>query len=145
MHQKEWKWAQEPGRMRPLCRASLRWSSSGSSSPEVYRGRLPAGVAPRSSCSQWSCRDLQLMKLRLPSLQASGADSLLGAAAGCGYGVRRHWHLTLPAANAVVKMGAWQDLLLILKKRLALPAPQCRNQGAGGGGLYGSCEAVDLF
>jgi len=47
-------------------------------------------AALRSSCSQWSCRDLQLMKLKLPGLQASGADSLLGAAAGCGYGVRRH-------------------------------------------------------
>lgn len=61
----------------------------GSSSPEISRGRFPAGVALRSSCSQCSCRDLQLVKLRLPSLQASGADSLLGAA-GCGCGVRRH-------------------------------------------------------
>lgn len=57
--------------------------------PQDLQGRFPAGVPLRSSCSQWSCRDLQLMKLRLPRLQASGADSLLRAA-GCGYGVRRH-------------------------------------------------------
>lgn len=83
-------------------RASLRQSCSDISSHEIYRGRFPTGVALRSSCSQSSCRDLQLM-LRFPSLQASGADSLLHAAAGCRYRVRTHWHLTLSEANAVVK------------------------------------------
>lgn len=47
--------------------------------PETSRGRFPAGVALRSSCSKWSCRDLRLLKLRLPRLRASGADSPLGA------------------------------------------------------------------
>lgn len=146
--QEEWKWTWELGRTRPLCRASLRRSCLGSSSPEIYRGRFPAGVALRSSCSQWSCRDLQLMKLRLPSLQASGADSLLGAA-GCGYGVRRHWHLMLSAANAALKMGAWQDQLFTLKERFTLPAACCWSWKGdwGGGERHMMCytEAVRLW
>lgn len=89
-------------RKRLLRRAGLRQSCSDISSHEIYRGRFPTGVALRSSCSQSSCRDLQLM-LRFPSLQASGADSLLHTAAGCRYRVRRHWHLTLSKANAAVK------------------------------------------